>query len=124
MAVKPNALKTHCPQGHPLSGENLYEYTSASGGPARQCKTCNRERSRNQAYRRKMKPEDISRSRFNEMTAWPLYRILKTGVTLRVKTWPSDIKIKLDGEGLVRYADGQIYKITDGPIDESKWEIV
>lgn len=30
-----NRMKTHCPQGHPLSGENLYTH---KGG--RQCKTC------------------------------------------------------------------------------------
>ncbi len=29
------AEKTHCPQGHPYAGENLYEYRGQ-----RQCKTC------------------------------------------------------------------------------------
>lgn len=33
-----NARKTHCPRGHPLSGENLYINPSSRG---RVCKTCN-----------------------------------------------------------------------------------
>lgn len=40
--------KTHCPQGHPYSGENLY--TSPNG--RRECRTCWRER---YAVRRSMK---------------------------------------------------------------------
>ncbi len=32
--------KTHCPHGHPYSIENTYFCRSASGGIARQCKTC------------------------------------------------------------------------------------
>ena len=32
-------LKTHCPQGHPYSGDNLYLYN----GRHRQCKTCRRD---------------------------------------------------------------------------------
>ena len=36
MAVR-NSNKTHCPQGHPYSGENLY-IVPCNGG--RQCKTC------------------------------------------------------------------------------------
>jgi hypothetical protein len=35
-----NDAKTHCPQGHPLSGDNLY--VAPSGG--RECRTCNRVR--------------------------------------------------------------------------------
>jgi hypothetical protein len=35
-------LKTHCPQGHPYSGENLYIYR----GTQRRCKTCMRERNK------------------------------------------------------------------------------
>jgi hypothetical protein len=31
-----NATKTHCPQGHPLEGENLYRYRDGR----RQCRTC------------------------------------------------------------------------------------
>lgn len=34
-----NARKTHCPQGHPLSGENLY--VDPRGG--RRCRTCRKE---------------------------------------------------------------------------------
>ena len=40
-----NAVKTHCPQGHPLSGENLY----SQPGNRRVCRTCKR---RNRAARR------------------------------------------------------------------------
>ncbi len=35
-------LKTHCPQGHPYSGDNLYLYK----GKHRMCKECSRERNR------------------------------------------------------------------------------
>ena len=34
-----NSLKTHCPAGHPYSGDNL-----AIRGHSRQCRTCQRER--------------------------------------------------------------------------------
>lgn len=34
-----NVIKTHCPQGHPYEGENLYEY-----GGRRYCRACKRER--------------------------------------------------------------------------------
>ena len=37
-----NKVKTHCPYGHPYSGENLY--IAPNGG--RQCRTCRRERDR------------------------------------------------------------------------------
>jgi hypothetical protein len=33
-----NLLKTHCPQGHPYSGENLYQ---RPGSTARICRACN-----------------------------------------------------------------------------------
>jgi hypothetical protein len=33
-----NARKTHCPQGHPLIGDNLDAYTLSQGG--RRCKAC------------------------------------------------------------------------------------
>lgn len=32
--------KTHCPKGHPFSGDNLYAYTDARGYEHRQCRTC------------------------------------------------------------------------------------
>lgn len=42
-------LKTHCPQGHPYSGDNLYLYK----GKHRYCKTCIREHdARHQAKKR------------------------------------------------------------------------
>lgn len=37
-----NALKTHCPQGHPYSGDNLY----LDNGGGRYCKECHRIRQR------------------------------------------------------------------------------
>ena len=37
-----NAAKTHCPQGHPYSGENLYVDPRGS----RQCRACKREANR------------------------------------------------------------------------------
>ena len=44
-----NAAKSHCPKGHPYSGENLYVYENG----ARDCKACRRDRQR--AYRKKKK---------------------------------------------------------------------
>lgn len=41
-----NALKTHCPQGHPYDEENTYYEPDGKG---RQCKICSRERQR-EAY--------------------------------------------------------------------------
>lgn len=35
-----NAAKTHCPEGHPYSGANLYTHSRG-----RQCRACNRESS-------------------------------------------------------------------------------
>lgn len=35
-----NDAKTHCPQGHPLSGPNLGFKKSKRGKPARYCRTC------------------------------------------------------------------------------------
>lgn len=37
-----NARKTHCPKGHPLSGDNLLRYLSLKG--VRSCATCARAR--------------------------------------------------------------------------------
>lgn len=39
-----NVKKTHCPQGHPLSGENLTEYGISQG--KRLCRTCKNNRNR------------------------------------------------------------------------------
>lgn len=33
-------MRTHCPQGHPYSGENLYRYTDKRGYTRRYCRTC------------------------------------------------------------------------------------
>lgn len=44
-----NREKTHCPQGHPLSGDNL---RFASGGKGRVCKTC--RAASNRLYRSRM----------------------------------------------------------------------
>jgi hypothetical protein len=38
------ASKTHCPQGHPYEGGNLRVRRNASGGPHRECRTCQRIR--------------------------------------------------------------------------------
>lgn len=43
--VARNAAKTHCPQGHPLSGDNLIASMFATYGK-RSCRTCANERSR------------------------------------------------------------------------------
>lgn len=37
-----NAKKTHCPRGHELSGDNVYERPDRPG--SRECLTCKRER--------------------------------------------------------------------------------
>mgnify|MGYP002335908730 CR=1 FL=1 len=40
----PNREKTHCKNGHPLSGENLYIYPeNKKGSVRRSCKTCRKE---------------------------------------------------------------------------------
>ncbi len=36
LPARPNGMRTHCPQGHPLSGDNLYAPPSGS----RKCRTC------------------------------------------------------------------------------------
>ena len=45
-------LKTHCPHGHPYDGVNTYHYVNALGHPARNCKTCMRERERKRTQKR------------------------------------------------------------------------
>ena len=47
------ALKTHCPQGHPYSGANLYRKPRKNGRFARICLTCRRAQQRllNHKYR-------------------------------------------------------------------------
>ena len=41
-APRTNLLKTHCPSGHPYSGDNLINKVQ-NGGPARACRTCMRK---------------------------------------------------------------------------------
>ena len=36
------AVKTHCPSGHPYSGDNLYERRLADGRVERRCRACRR----------------------------------------------------------------------------------
>lgn len=49
-----NGLKTHCPQGHPYSGENLY--CPPSGG--RMCRKCHREQMRDYDQKRRTQAGD------------------------------------------------------------------
>ena len=44
-----NAAKTHCLNGHPLSGENLYDSPSDQGR-RRRCRLCTRNRDRQRQY--------------------------------------------------------------------------
>lgn len=45
--------KTHCRNGHILSGENLVLRKNSVGGPARICKECRRDRDRKRSTRRR-----------------------------------------------------------------------
>lgn len=48
-----NSQKTHCPQGHSYSGENLATQTNPRNGrPMRRCRTCQREHQKELAPRR------------------------------------------------------------------------
>ena len=47
-----NARKTHCPQGHPLSGDNL-RIAQHPDGPARICRACRKEQGRQEMARKK-----------------------------------------------------------------------
>lgn len=46
------ATRTHCPQGHPYSGENLRIHTDSCGYKRRICIQCNREKCREHNARR------------------------------------------------------------------------
>lgn len=48
-----NASKTHCPQGHPLEGDNIKFNKTVQGTRARQCRICHNEA--NRAYRLRIK---------------------------------------------------------------------
>jgi hypothetical protein len=41
-----NGRKTHCPKGHPLSGDNVWEHKNKSGGLCRECRECRRAHTR------------------------------------------------------------------------------
>lgn len=56
-----NAAKTHCPQGHPLSGENLHVYVG-KGVRKRQCKTC-RAKESHESYQRRLRARAAARAR-------------------------------------------------------------
>ena len=47
-----NTDKTHCINGHPLAGDNLYTYTGTRG-PERGCRTCRRRTAAEHYQRRK-----------------------------------------------------------------------
>jgi hypothetical protein len=48
-----NADRTHCPQGHPYEGENLWHETRKDGGVARVCRECKRTKIRERMRRNK-----------------------------------------------------------------------
>lgn len=48
-----NARKTHCPQGHPLAGDNLIVRVRQDRAPTRECRTCKRA-SENRRYHLRM----------------------------------------------------------------------
>lgn len=54
-----NAAKTHCPKGHPYSGDNLAIYTSKGRTPVRRCRTCDRDRIRE--YHKRQRAERKAR---------------------------------------------------------------
>lgn len=45
----------HCPQGHPLTDDNVYESTDSNGHHHRKCKTCGILRAREQRARAKQR---------------------------------------------------------------------
>lgn len=48
-----NSKKTHCPQGHPLSGDNVHTVKTKAGFNCRYCKTCRRASTQRQILKRK-----------------------------------------------------------------------
>lgn len=59
-----NAAKTHCPQGHPLSGDNL---RVIAGG--RRCLECDRRRTRDARRRRLERDPDYEKKRWRKREA-------------------------------------------------------
>lgn len=51
-----NREKTHCPQGHPYSGDNLYRRND--GG--RECRACHRERQRRYYNRKQSVTQEVT----------------------------------------------------------------
>lgn len=47
------AKYTHCPQGHPLSGANLYAYKARDGSTNKQCRICRRASDQRRRARRR-----------------------------------------------------------------------
>ena len=52
-----NARKTHCPQGHEYTDENIYYGKQANGGPNRNCRTCKQEYQRRHYAKTKAKKQ-------------------------------------------------------------------
>lgn len=48
-----NVKKTHCPKGHPYSGENLILASRSDGRKVRQCRECHREFDRRPSRRQR-----------------------------------------------------------------------
>lgn len=55
------AKATHCPQGHPYSGDNLLTRVKTTGVVGRECRTCVRAHKRLSYYRRKEVAADVGR---------------------------------------------------------------
>ena len=53
-----NLMKTHCPKGHPLYGDNLY--VRKDGRVSRGCRSCLREANRRGNLRRRMQQGGVS----------------------------------------------------------------
>ena len=56
-----NAVKTHCPRGHALKGDNLFIQHYKSGGKGRSCKKC-----RSDAYQEWVRKNPERRREINE----------------------------------------------------------
>ena len=52
-----NGRKTHCPQGHEYTDENIYYWKQKNGGLGRQCRTCRRERDHRRYVKTKAKKQ-------------------------------------------------------------------
>lgn len=82
-----HAAKTHCPQGHPYSGDNLYVHENKeTGKKSRYCRTCLRERRR--AYvakdenRERLRIREAQRSRSRRGLNRDLHLRRHYGITL------------------------------------------